>query len=312
MRIVYAADVHGNDKTWRKFVNVPKYIKNIDVMMMGGDLTGKMLIPIFKQENGTWRCSFNVEYRVKKEEELNDLLNTIKFSGGYPYITTKDEWESLRSSDKDRIMEIQMKDTLNRWIGMIRKVIPKEISIIVNPGNDDSEVVDEIIRESEGVIYPLDKVVRLDQYHELISCEYVNPSPWKTPRELPEEELEQLLTKKLNDVSADMNHLICNFHAPPYNSGLDIAPELDENLRPKTGPRGLSMIPVGSKAVKNFIEKHQPKLGLHGHIHESSGARKIGKTLCINPGSGYMEGTLRLYVIDVEKDKIRDYWRVTV
>ncbi|MEM0357218.1 MAG: phosphoesterase [Candidatus Bathyarchaeia archaeon] len=312
MRIAYAADVHGNEKTWRKFLNIPKYVKNIDVMMMGGDLTGKMLVPIFKQKDGTWKCSFNVEYHIKKEEELNDLINIIRFSGGYPYVTTKEEWESLEPSDKDRIMETQMKDTLDRWIRMIREVVPKEILMIINPGNDDSEVVDEVLRKSEEVIYPLDKVVKLDQYHELISCEYVNPSPWKTPRELPEDELERFLTKKLNDVSVDMDHLICNFHAPPYNSGLDIAPELDENLRPKTGSRGLSMIPVGSKAVRAFIEKHQPKLGLHGHIHESSGSRYIGKTLCVNPGSGYLEGMLRLYVIDVEKDKIRDYWRMSV
>jgi len=311
MRIAFAADVHGNETTWRKFINVHKYIKGINVLIMGGDLTGKMLVPIFKQSDGSYFCRFNVDYHIKSERELNDLCNTIRFSGGYPYVTTEEEWKSLTHEDRDRIMEEQMRETLSRWIRMADENVPKDIQIIMNPGNDDSPVVDEVIKESDRIIYPLDKVVRLDDHHELISCEYVNPTPWKTPRELPEDELLKLLESKLNGVSVDMDHLICNFHAPPYNSGLDNAPELDKDFRPKHGVKGISIVPVGSKAVRTFIEKYQPKLGLHGHIHESSAARKIGRTLCVNPGSGYMEGTLRLYVIDVEKDRIKDHWRIT-
>lgn len=311
MRIAYASDVHGNETTWRKFINVHKYIKGINVLIMGGDLTGKMLVPIFKQKDGSWICTFNVKYHLKSEKELNDLFNTIRFSGGYPHVTTDEEWANLSSSERDRIIEEQMKETLSRWIKMAEENVPKDVMIIMNPGNDDPLVVDEIIKSSNRIMYPLDKVIELDKYHELISCEYVNPTPWKTPRELPENELLKLLESKLKDVSVDMDYLICNFHAPPYNSGLDFAPELDKDFRPKHGVKGLSIIPVGSKAVRTFIEKYQPKLGLHSHIHESSAARKIGKTLCVNPGSGYMEGTLRLYVIDVEKDRIKDYWRIT-
>jgi hypothetical protein len=53
------------------------------------------------------------------------------------------------------------------------------------------------------------------------------------------------------------------------------------------------MISVGSKAVRAAIEKYQPLVGLHGHIHESRSAQKIGRTTCINPGSEYGEGILR-------------------
>ena len=47
------------------------------------------------------------------------------------------------------------------------------------------------------------------------------------------------------------------------------------------------MIHAGSTAVRASIEKHQPLVGLHGHIHESKGFVTLGRTLCLNPGSEY-------------------------
>ncbi|MDZ7376563.1 MAG: hypothetical protein ONB13_08070, partial [candidate division KSB1 bacterium] len=70
-----------------------------------------------------------------------------------------------------------------------------------------------------------------------------------------------------------------------YQSMIDEAPLLDKDLNPVIQHGRVIMVPVGSKAVKKMIEKYQPFLGLHGHIHESSGCMKRGRTYCVNPGS---------------------------
>ncbi|MEM2517675.1 MAG: phosphoesterase, partial [Candidatus Bathyarchaeia archaeon] len=95
---------------------------------------------------------------------------------------------------------------------------------------------------------------------------------------------------------------IFNLHCPPINTLLDIAPKLDKDL--KVSLR--ETIAAGSAAVRKAIEKYQPLLGLHGHIHESRGIEKIGRTLCINPGSEYTEGILRAIVVDLGKDNIKN------
>jgi Icc-related predicted phosphoesterase len=189
------------------------------------------------------------------------------------------------------------------------KIKSGELKLIVIPGNDDTTKIDEVIEKSGIAIYPLNKVVKIDEYHELISFDYVNPSPWKTPREAPEEELEKML-EKLFALAQDKEHLIFYSHCPPYDSGLDLAPKLDEKMRPTYTFGQPVMIPVGSKAVRKIIEKYQPKLGLFGHIHEASGFTKIGRTLCLNPGSEYDRNVFRGYLIDISRDKIDKFWRV--
>ena len=67
------------------------------------------------------------------------------------------------------------------------------------------------------------------------------------------------------------------------------------------------MASVGSIAVRAAIEKYQPLLGLHGHIHESRSAQKIGRTLCINPGSEYGEGVLRGILLELSSKGLEDH-----
>ena len=62
------------------------------------------------------------------------------------------------------------------------------------------------------------------------------------------------------------------------------------------------MIPVGSRAVRDAIKKYRPVVGLHGHIHESRGAQKIGGTVCLNPGSDYTADLLRGALVDLAED----------
>jgi uncharacterized protein len=148
-------------------------------------------------------------------------------------------------------------------------------------------------------------VLDLDGF-QLVSMGWTNPTPWDTFREAPEEEL----TPRIDAVAElvpDMERAIFNFHAPPYGTGLDEAPALDSTLRPIHG--GAVMKPVGSKAVRDAIVRYQPMLSVHGHIHESRGVKKMGRTLAINPGSVYGDGVLQGALLDLnaKKGKVTKY-----
>jgi Icc-related predicted phosphoesterase len=168
-------------------------------------------------------------------------------------------------------------------------------------GNDDHFEVDKVIEDSSVIVNCNNKNVDVGE-HEMITFSWANPTPWNTPREKPDEELEPMLEELVAMIN-DKPNAIFNFHAPPYGYALDLAPKLDENLVQAADNK----IHVGSRAVAKMIEKYQPLLGLHGHIHESRGAQKIKHTLIVNPGSEYSEGILKGAVIILEKNKIKDY-----
>ncbi len=136
----------------------------------------------------------------------------------------------------------------------------------------------------------------------MISLSWSNPTPWDTPRECGEEELEKKIDGLASQIE-DMKSAIFNFHVPPHGTALDEAPALSKDLVPSVG----KTVSAGSKAVLNVIRKYQPLLGLHGHIHESRGVQKIGRTVCMNPGSEYTEGILRGVIVFLEKKKIKDF-----
>jgi Icc-related predicted phosphoesterase len=99
----------------------------------------------------------------------------------------------------------------------------------------------------------------------------------------------------------DKHRAIFNFHAPPYGSNLDSAPQLNPDMTYVAGGRAL--VPVGSHAVRDAIAEHGPVLSLHGHIHEGRGAVKIGRTLAVNPGSTYEDGVLQAAIVDLDSKK---------
>jgi len=310
-RIFFCTDVHGSEQCWRKFLNATKFYKEIDVAILGGDITGKMIIPIIEKPDGSWYCSFNKEYHMKSEKEVEEVERIIRFCGSYPYRTTMDEVEELEADEEKqaKLFDKLIVAEIERWLDLIEDRVPKHVKVIVNPGNDDSFLIDEVLKKDERVIYPLDRVVSLDDRHEMISLEYVNPTPWNSPRECSEEELRKKIDKLFDMVdTGNYRNLVCNFHAPPYQTRLDEAPKLTKELKPIYVVGHLVTIPVGSKAVREAILEYKPLLGLHGHIHESAGSTKLGDTRCINPGSEYGEGILRGYIIDLTKDGIAKFW----
>jgi Icc-related predicted phosphoesterase len=283
----------------------PKIFK-ADVAMMCGDLTGKAIMPIIQEKEDRWYAQpYGKRKTFKKQKDVDRFFNFQKDAGFYPYIMTPDELAALREK-KGAIKELfhkLMSERIREWLDMAAERIPPDVDVIVNPGNDDAWVIDPIIEDHPRIVYPLKQVIDVHGY-PLISCEWVNSTPWDTERECPEDELMEKLEEEFARVD-DYTNLLCNFHDPPFDSGLDTAPQLREDFSIAKSGAFEVLGPVGSKSVRAVIEKYQPLLGMHGHIHESVGFRNIGRTLCVNPGSEYREGILKGFLITIEDGKVQ-------
>jgi Icc-related predicted phosphoesterase len=311
-KIFFAADVHGSEICFRKFVNAGKVYK-AKFIILGGDLTGKGIVPIVEEKSGILRvCYAGKEYTFKSKKEAQPLMEKIQNRGYYTYYTDTEELKKLETdpTSKDELFSHLMRKTLERWISIAEENLKDtDIKCFMLPGNDDHLDLDSLFLKSGIVVNPEGKVVEIDG-HEMISTGYANITPWHCPRDISEDALREKIETMVSKVS-DLKNCIFNFHCPPYGSGLDLAPELDEQLKPVLKAGEISMIPVGSKAVREAIEKHQPLLGLHGHIHESRGVVWIGRTLCLNPGSEYALGHLHGTIVNLDKDKVKGYLLVS-
>lgn len=305
--IFFATDVHGSDICWKKFINAGKFY-GADVLILGGDMTGKAIVPIIDQGGGKYRAVLlEQEFLLDGETETEEMVKKIRSRGYYPYRLKPDELAELNKSP-DKVHELFLQEALKTAEGWMayaaEKLSGTGLRVYAAPGNDDQFEVDDIIRKSNVVSLAEGQVIELDKHHEMISSGWSNHTPWHTYRE----ENEDQLAARYDSMTAQLKHpmhAIFNIHVPPYASNLDEAPELDENLRPKYA--GNALKPVGSTALRAAIEKHQPLMGLHGHIHEGRGSSRIGRTLCINPGSMYEQGTLLGALIKLGKDKIENY-----
>jgi Icc-related predicted phosphoesterase len=308
MRIFFATDVHGSDRCFTKFVNAATFY-GADVLILGGDITGKALVPFVATGGGRYQVRFLGQEIVVEGDELAELEKRVANTGYYAYRCEPDEAARLRD-EPDLIGPIfreLMLERVRRWMRLAEeRLAPHGIPCYVNAGNDDPAQVDDVIRESSYVQFLEGTVMKLPDGTELASCGYANQTPWDCPRDLPEEELEIRLSDVVNRLS-DPAHAILNFHCPPYDSVIDTGPVLGPDMRLKTGAAGVLTAPVGSKACRRVIDRVQPMLGLHGHIHESRGTFKLGRTTCINPGSEYTEGILRGALVEVRRGKVKSH-----
>ena len=286
------------------------------IVLMSGDVTGKAIVPIVQEKPQEYVAyslqATGEQRRARTPEELKTLMKDLRAIGVYPIVFDKSEYENLQSHPDDlkKLFREKMIEGLRGWISLVDSELSSTgVKFFMMPGNDDPLEVSDIIAESKYTINPEDKYYPLDEHHEMISLGYSNPTAWKTPREFSEEEIAKKIDEMASQVQ-NMKNCIFNLHVPPYDSLIDTAPLLDENLRPKATMGDLMRAPAGSKAVRSAIEKYQPMLGLHGHIHESSGEIKIGKTVCINPGSEYHAGILRAYLINLDEKGLKSYMRV--
>jgi Icc-related predicted phosphoesterase len=307
-KIFFATDLHGSEKCFLKFVNAGKFYK-ANTVIMGGDITGKMIIPIVKEPNGKYHATFlGSKYSFKSEDELHDLEKVIRFTGYYPYLTNPEQMSQIQD-DEEKVHSIfteLMLDNVKRWIQIAEERLKGSgINLYITGGNDDISGIEEIISSSSYVVDPEDKVVQVGEY-QMMSTGWSNPTPWKTPRECTEDQLWSKLEKMSSEVT-DMRKCIFNLHVPPIDSGIDTCPKLDKDLKPIIVGGEIVMMGGGSTSVRKAIETYQPLLGLHGHIHESKGFIKIGNTLCINPGSEYSEGILRGALIELDGSSIKNF-----
>jgi hypothetical protein len=306
-KLFFATDIHGSDICWTKFLNAGKFYE-VDVLILGGDMTGKAVVPVVHRGGDTYRTILlEQEFVTTNEEELKDLIKRVRSRGYYPYLTNPDEISEL-DKNPERVNDIfkqQVLKVVQQWMDLAdKKLDGTGLKVYCSPGNDDMDEVDEIIRSSKRVLLVEGQVTQLDPHHEMIASGWSNRTPWNTEREEDEDQLKVRYEAMISKLK-DPRNAIFNIHVPPHKSGLDEAPELDKDLRPVLA--GNSMIPVGSTALRSAIEKVQPLLSLHGHIHEGRGAVRIGKTLCINPGSMYEQGTLLGAVVSLGNNKIENY-----
>jgi uncharacterized protein len=304
MRIFFVSDIHGSNTCYRKYLNALK-IYNVDVGILLGDLTGKVLIPLVKKNPGGWETTLMGHHTlIETDDELIKLKKTIEMMGYYWVEQTPEEFQAHKADPKmvDELFKQQMLQRLKEWIALAdERLKGTTYKVYMAPGNDDHFEVDKVIEDSVAIVNCNNKNVMVGE-HEMITFCWANPTPWNTPREKPDDELVPMLEALISTVK-DKSNAIFNFHVPPFGYALDLAPELTKDLIQAADRK----IHVGSHAVTKMIEKYQPLLGLHGHIHESRGAQKVKKTLIINPGSEYSEGILKGAVVVLEKGKVKDY-----
>jgi Icc-related predicted phosphoesterase len=312
LRLFFATDIHGSERCFRKWLNAAAAYR-VDILILGGDITGKMLVPLVAS-NGGWRGEFlGNPVSASEGEELQALQTRIRATGRYDLLLTEEEKERLDSdpAQLDERFRRTIAEGVERWVKLADERLAGEaVACFVMLGNDDFPELADILRSSKVLTYAEDDVFRLPGGYELVSLGYSTPTPWHTPRELSEGELAARIERLVAKLEAPPS-AIFNLHCPPKGTHLDQAPALDEKLRPRVGVTGLELASAGSEAVRTAIEKYRPLLGLHGHVHESAAAERLYGTLCINPGSHYGEGVLRGAIVElVQREPVRR-WQLT-
>jgi Icc-related predicted phosphoesterase len=304
-KLYFVTDIHGSSKCFRKFINAGP-IYNADVMILGGDIAGKAIQSIVRGPNNTWTCSFvGTNYTITTDAELVELERLISDHGYYPYRAEPGELEAHEANGTlDGLFVGLMKERLTGWLNLAdERLRPTGKPLYFMLGNDDPVELTDLLNKAPWGTPDEGKVVWLDDEHEMISLGYSNITPWKSHREMTEDQL----TNAMEEMAAGLSRperAVLNVHVPPYGTQLDDAPSLDENRRVQAVLGQVQFSAVGSTAVRDFELGHQPLLGLHGHIHESSGIRRLGRTVVINPGSDYSTGALNGALITLDKDKV--------
>ncbi len=307
LAIFFATDLHGSNVCFKKFVNAGKFY-GASVLILGGDVTGKMMVPIARQEDDSYRTSFaGKDLRLEADEEAAALEQKVSDMGFYPKVMSEEEFQELRDDPEgqEALFHELIRERLEEWIEYARPRLAEQgVKCFAAPGNDDAFFIDELLADSGAIELLEGRVVNVDGI-EMLTTGWSNETPWKTERETSETELRAMIVQMIDQLERPEN-AIFNIHVPPHATALDQCPKLDENLRPVSSGGNPVMTSAGSTAVRELIETHQPLLGLHGHIHEGRGIARIDRTVCVNPGSNYSEGVLNGSLIRLKEGEVRD------
>lgn len=309
MRVYFATDIHGSEVCWRKFLNAGRFYK-ADVLILGGDVTGKAVVPVVAAAGGGFRVRQFSGDRVLDAGETAAAEVRIKDMGFYPYRTTEDELDAVRDNPEavHGVFLSLMRETLARWLDLAgERLAGTGIRMYAMTGNDDPPELQGMLRDSAVLTETEDRLLDLGEGIAMISFGYSNRTPWHTPRELDDDELERRIDKLAAGVDRP-ERAVFNLHVPPARTAIDKAPALDGSLKPVVKGGAVVMQSVGSEGVRRVLARYEPMLGLHGHIHESRGAVRLGRTLAINPGSEYGDGVLCGALLEVDgKRGVRHY-----
>lgn len=310
-RLFFATDIHGSETCFRKWLNAAAAY-NCSILVMGGDLTGKVMVPIVQEDEMAWRVSWRGSTAVVDEPGVVDLEGRIGRAGQYPVRVTPSELESLKGDAKLRLAKLQtaIEERVRAWVQLADERLGDEVRAYIILGNDDEPYLAEELKHSKRLSFGEDAILELPDGQELLSFGYSSPTPWNTPREMSEPEILAALREQTCKLRQPENAVL-NVHCPPLDTQLDQAPAIDSEFRPITSMGGSEMTSAGSSAVRAIIEEVQPTLTLHGHVHESAAAQRLGRTLCINPGSNYPEGILRGALVQLDTKKGVKSWQLT-
>ena len=300
--VFFATDLHGSEVCFRKFVAAAGFY-GADLLILGGDLTGKLVTPIVEEGDGRWWSEVHGEHVALRERDLDDLEAQLANEGLYSRRMTAAEFSAYEEAPEtvDALFLQLMTERLERWIDhACERLAGTPVRVLTAPGNDDPYAVDDVIRSRGGdrVVLVEGDVTEIAPGHEMLNTGWSNHTPWDTHREFDEDALGAHIEEMAGRLR-DPATAIFNIHVPPYDSMLDTAPMLDADLAVRTSMGNVLTAPAGSTAVRAAIEAHQPLASLHGHIHESGGSVRIGRTVAINAGSEYGEGVLRGVLLTV-------------
>ncbi len=309
--IFYAADLHGSDVCFKKWLKTGDFY-GADVAVIGGDLTGKVLVPIYPAVGGrrvaTWHGRAQ---ELETDAEVAGFAKRARAAGSYAFETTPEEIAEIQGSiELERKVFARLKiAALEEWVAWAdERLASSDTRALVMPGNDDPPDIDEVLHTSTRLEDVHGRAVELARGIWMASRGESTPTPWHTPREIPDEELGERVDTAVSEIPEGAV-AVWNIHNPPFDTGVDSAPRLDEQLRIQYAGSGEpDLVPVGSKSLRSLIEERQPTLALHGHIHESRGRYKLGRTVGFNPGSVYSDGVLYGVLVRVtSKGRVKSY-----
>lgn len=305
VKMFFASDLHGSNVCFKKFVNSAQFY-GIDVLVLGGDLTGKAVIPIAEQTDGSFLACQHGEELALGKDELDEFVKRQGNIGFYPAVMSEAEYQRLRNDPKAQaaLFKDLVLKRVREWAQFAaEKLKGTEIPLVALPGNDDFREIDAILTQAPHFDFHEMQVCEFKGGYQMLYCGGSTPTPWDTEREYTEDQFVSRFAELIPQV-ADMSRCIFNVHVPPFGTALDACPKLDRNLQ-VVYEMGLPVqVHAGCQTLSDIIKQHQPLLGLHGHVHEGRAKINIGKTICINPGSVYPEGILQGALITLRQGEV--------
>ena len=120
MKIFFVTDLHGSEICWKKFLNAGAFYK-ADVVILGGDVTGKAMVPIVQRANGSWEASLQDHLEsFETNEEIAEFEKRVMNRGYYPIRVSQEEYVAMQEDEDlvDKRFKEAMLDGTERWIAM--------------------------------------------------------------------------------------------------------------------------------------------------------------------------------------------------